>query len=524
MDAPRGSPDAVEPPARRRAPPGPARNATHAGTLPRARTALGVWPGAARAQTTPSSTMASLRASTSSSASPAPSHASSPSTSGASTPTARAAAPPATRRAYQGPVRVAGMARAAPHTDAAAASSAHTTPTTSLGTGARVVGASTSASRSARHAPSRAASAAPTSDALRSRATTPSSSDTAHSTRTSGRARSPTSPTSDVRVAGRRSPHDRAAPVRAPLSPPRHGATARAVPPVPTARVRAEAHATPPHVADVSGSFAHSPAASALGTPAAVHAHPFTPHVATPHTLPHASTPPVRAVHDDVDMADAKHERKLLDLEISNKSLLAINASLESAKVQQAKELRALRQQIFQAQLDRAVDPTEVYGLEASAMPLALAQLLDTTKAHDQESLPVQVARALAEQDAELAALHARCQNTIDTMLDEARSAILTRVDTDVGKSRVLHASELRHDTSTESDAESVASSAPTDDSAARVLAHGASPSASAPAANGVPRAAPVSPGRLFPARVARTSPPLPLEPGTAEAGDISVD
>lgn len=327
-----------------------------------------------------------------------------------------------------------------------------------------------------------------------------------------------------MRVAGRRSPHDRAAPVRAPLSPPRHGATARAVPPVPTARVRAEAHATPPHVADVSGSFAHSPAASALGTPAAVHAHPFTPHVATPHTLPHASTPPVRAVHDDVDMADAKHERKLLDLEISNKSLLAINASLESAKVQQAKELRALRQQIFQAQLDRAVDPTEVYGLEASAMPPALAQLLDTTQAHDQESLPAQVARALAEQDAELAALHARCQNTIDTMLDEARSAILTRVDTDVGKSRVLHASELRHDTSTESVAESVASSAPTDDSAARVLAHGASPSASAPAANGVPRAAPVSPGRLFPARGARTSPPLPLGPGTAEAGDISVD
>lgn len=157
-------------------------------------------------------------------------------------------------------------------------------------------------------------------------------------------------------------------------------------------------------------------------------------------------------------------------------------------------------------------------------MPPALAQLLDTTQAHDQESLPAQVARALAEQDAELAALHARCQNTIDTMLDEARSAILTRVDTDVGKSRVLHASELRHDTSTESVAESVASSAPTDDSAARVLAHGASPSASAPAANGVPRAAPVSPGRLFPARGARTSPPLPLGPGTAEAGDISVD
>lgn len=258
--------------------------------------------------------------------------------------------------------------------------------------------------------------------------------------------RSPTSPTSEVRTAGRASPardaRSRLPPQerhRASPSPTRRSASecpVGTVAPVPAVRARSDLGAAP-RAADLSNSFFEvggSAGGSALGTPTGTHAHPFTPHVAG-HATPVASTPPPGL--------DAKHERKLLDLEISNKSLLAINTALESTKVQQAKELRALRQQMFHTQLERASDPNEVYGLEADAMAPGLSELLDSTKLQDKESLPAQLARALAQQDEELQEMHTRCRHAIDAMLDEARAALLAQPNADAGKSRVLHASEL---------------------------------------------------------------------------------
>ncbi|GLB35835.1 hypothetical protein LshimejAT787_0301230 [Lyophyllum shimeji] len=49
--------------------------------------------------------------------------------------------------------------------------------------------------------------------------------------------------------------------------------------------------------------------------------------------------------------AEAKSNRKIADLEITNRSLLAINASLESTKHQQAKEIRELRRKLRESRL-----------------------------------------------------------------------------------------------------------------------------------------------------------------------------
>ncbi|KAG6813219.1 hypothetical protein H0H92_013106 [Tricholoma furcatifolium] len=49
--------------------------------------------------------------------------------------------------------------------------------------------------------------------------------------------------------------------------------------------------------------------------------------------------------------AEAKSNRKIADLEITNRSLLAINASLESAKNKQAKEIRDLRRKLRESRL-----------------------------------------------------------------------------------------------------------------------------------------------------------------------------
>ncbi|KAG9122814.1 hypothetical protein FRC07_000643 [Ceratobasidium sp. 392] len=55
---------------------------------------------------------------------------------------------------------------------------------------------------------------------------------------------------------------------------------------------------------------------------------------------------------DDGDLREeARSNRKIADLEISNKSLLAINATLESTKARQAKEIRDLRRKLRESRL-----------------------------------------------------------------------------------------------------------------------------------------------------------------------------
>ncbi|KAH0591097.1 hypothetical protein H2248_001202 [Termitomyces sp. 'cryptogamus'] len=65
------------------------------------------------------------------------------------------------------------------------------------------------------------------------------------------------------------------------------------------------------------------------------------------------SDPPTDDEHDDdtTHKATAKSNRKIADLEITNRSLLAINASLESTKHSQSKEIRDLRRKLRESRL-----------------------------------------------------------------------------------------------------------------------------------------------------------------------------
>ncbi|CAE6419998.1 unnamed protein product [Rhizoctonia solani] len=68
---------------------------------------------------------------------------------------------------------------------------------------------------------------------------------------------------------------------------------------------------------------------------------------------------------DDAELGqreEARSNRKIADLEISNKSLLAINASLESTKARQAKEIRDLRRKLRESRL--VLPPSTYLALE----------------------------------------------------------------------------------------------------------------------------------------------------------------
>lgn len=64
--------------------------------------------------------------------------------------------------------------------------------------------------------------------------------------------------------------------------------------------------------------------------------------------------------------AEAKTNRKIADLEITNRSLLAINASLETTKNRQAKEIRDLRRRLRESRL---ILPPRTYEAVKSSFP-----------------------------------------------------------------------------------------------------------------------------------------------------------
>ena len=141
---------------------------------------------------------------------------------------------------------------------------------------------------------------------------------------------------------------------------------------------------------------------------------------------------------------DARHARKLLDLEISNKSLLAINATLESSKVKLTKELRELRHNMMVGKTNSEANHEEISG----SIRTSLDELLHPMSgANKKDSLGVEVLRIYTQQDQETDTIYRRCCAKIDELLKEARSAILAKPVLDAAPGgKILHPSELRHD------------------------------------------------------------------------------
>ncbi|WFD26651.1 hypothetical protein MNAN1_001634 [Malassezia nana] len=144
---------------------------------------------------------------------------------------------------------------------------------------------------------------------------------------------------------------------------------------------------------------------------------------------------------DVTDIWDAKHERKLLDLEISNKSLMAINAALESSKVKLTREIRELRQQYLAKTIEPSVSKD---GSGMDHVHSAFAEMMKPNALSPSSNLGDALAEAMAEQDRELEQIHSRCRATIDQLVEQARSAILLQPGPDmIPAAKVLHPSEL---------------------------------------------------------------------------------
>lgn len=154
-----------------------------------------------------------------------------------------------------------------------------------------------------------------------------------------------------------------------------------------------------------------------------------------------SSTPNELTMEEASHILDARHARKLLDLEISNKSLLAINATLESSKVKLTKELRELRHSMLEKTNSEANHGEEISGSIRTSLAELLHPMSGTNK---RDSLGVEVLRIYTQQDQETDAIYKRCCIKIDELLKEARSAILTKPDPDTALGgKILHPSEL---------------------------------------------------------------------------------
>lgn len=158
-----------------------------------------------------------------------------------------------------------------------------------------------------------------------------------------------------------------------------------------------------------------------------------------------SSTPNELTMEEASHILDARHARKLLDLEISNKSLLAINATLESSKVKLTKQLRELRHNMMVGKTNSEANHEEISG----SIRTSLDELLHPMSgANKKDSLGVEVLRIYTQQDQETDTIYRRCCAKIDELLKEARSAILAKPVPDAAPGgKILHPSELRHDT-----------------------------------------------------------------------------
>ena len=138
---------------------------------------------------------------------------------------------------------------------------------------------------------------------------------------------------------------------------------------------------------------------------------------------------------------------QIADLEITTKSLLAINAQLEANKHKQAKEIRELRLKLRESRL---VLPPRIYKQVNS--PNDEENLLDDEEADDPEEgeREIQDEDALAEEGAKMGKEDEhfnRVRLMIDSLLESGRQALATKAEDfapPTGTTKVLHEVEAR--------------------------------------------------------------------------------
>ncbi len=161
----------------------------------------------------------------------------------------------------------------------------------------------------------------------------------------------------------------------------------------------------------------------------------LSPGLLSPTSDTASSTGGFATFEEAVEASDAKKARKILDLEITNKSLLAINSGLEVTKLKQAREIRELRRRLREGRLS-SVPPGQDGAIPGDGEFSGDDESDDGDDSSD--LLP-------PREDPEFEAIHLRCKSLIDQMLASAREAILyePKVEKPGTGGKVLHPVEL---------------------------------------------------------------------------------
>ena len=161
----------------------------------------------------------------------------------------------------------------------------------------------------------------------------------------------------------------------------------------------------------------------------------------------HTAPPPLLSpsLELDAEAQEAKKNRKILDLEITNRSLLAINSGLEVVKLKQANEIRELKKKV-----------RDVRGL-GTRMGMQGGENSEDEEVDDEDDEGTDDSASFTEGplDAELEAAHVRCKTLIDGMVNQVREAILYKYEMEPNTksgNRVLHPVEVEMMESQEGD------------------------------------------------------------------------
>lgn len=178
---------------------------------------------------------------------------------------------------------------------------------------------------------------------------------------------------------------------------------------------------------------------------------------------------PLLSPKEEAEAKEAKKNRKILDLEITNKSLLAINAGLEVTKLKQAREIRELKRKVRMSLAGGGnVNLDELLGKKKKKKKkkedddgdgdgeyFQDADEFDDEEDEDEDfeddeedENEEEDEEGEAELNPELEQSHTKCKNLIDQMILLARKSILEKFHfdeeiKDSGGTKVLHPLEL---------------------------------------------------------------------------------
>ncbi|KAF8665366.1 hypothetical protein AX16_000385 [Volvariella volvacea WC 439] len=128
--------------------------------------------------------------------------------------------------------------------------------------------------------------------------------------------------------------------------------------------------------------------------------------------------------------AEAKSNRKIADLEITNRSLMAINSTLETMKHKQAKEIRELRRKLRESRL--ILPPRQFRAVKST-----LDDGNDTEETEDE-----------GDEEGDGDEIYKRVKHMLESLIETGRSALeakIPSVSTDKPVAKVLSADELRN-------------------------------------------------------------------------------